>query len=74
MASEKPTSETKWLISLVSGLIFVLIASPFMFNLTQRLVGRPLGLNFIVGNVPTVVGLLVHGAVYTLIVRLMMID
>lgn len=72
--AQQPTSETKWLISLVSGLIFMLIASPFMFNLTQRLIGDQLNLTFVKGNVPTTTGLLVHGAVYTLIVRLMMID
>lgn len=72
--AQQPTSESKWLISLVSGLIFMLIASPFMFNLTQRLIGDQLNLTFVKGNVPTTTGLLVHGAVYTLIVRLMMID
>lgn len=74
MAHEKPTSESKWLISLMSGIIFIVIASPFMFDLTQRLIGKPLGLSFVKGGTPTITGLLVHGAVYTLIVRLMMVD
>ena len=74
MASEKPTSESKWLISFMSGAIFILIAAPFKFNLTQKLIATPLKMKFVEGGVPTTLGLLVHGAVYTLIVRLMMIN
>jgi len=75
MAShDQPTSESKWLISLMSGIIFILIASPFMFNLTQQLIANPLGQRFVVGGTPTVLGLAVHGLVYTLIVRLMMVN
>jgi hypothetical protein len=69
------TSESKWLISLMSGAIFILIASPFMFNLTQKLIGNPLKMKFIgTSGLPTTLGLIVHGAVYTLIVRLMMVN
>ena len=75
MASDKPTSEGKWLISLMSGIIFIVIASPMVFNVTQRLLAKPLGLNFINSSgVPTITGLLVHGVVYTIIVRLMMVN
>ena len=75
MASDKPSSEGKWLISLMSGIIFVIIASPMVFQLTQKVLGKPLGLNFLdKSGVPTMIGLLVHGVVYTLIVRLMMVN
>lgn len=75
MASDKPTSEGKWLISLMSGIIFMLIASPMVFQLTQKVLGKPLGLSFLdKSGVPTMTGLLVHGIVYTLIVRLMMVN
>jgi len=74
MAEEQITSEGKWLISLMSGVIFTVLASPFMFNLTQKLIGKPLGIKFVNGGAPTIAGLLVHGAVYTLVVRLMMVN
>jgi len=75
MASTAPTSEGKWLISLMSGLIFIVIASPYVFGLTQKVIANPLGLKFVESSgVPSTFGLVVHGLVYTLIVRLMMVN
>ena len=69
-----PTSNDKWTISFTSALIFILIASPFMFRFTQEYIGVPLRVPLInqIG-VPTIPGLAVHGIVYMLIVRTMMI-
>jgi len=58
--------------SIMAGLLFVLFASPYMFSLTQRLVGNPLKQAFVRNGVPTLLGLGVHGLVYTLVVRFLM--
>lgn len=65
---EKPyTSKDKWIIALMGGLLFLLLASPFLFSLTSSF-----GLPFAEGSCPTVIGLLVHTILFTLIVRLLM--
>jgi len=66
------TSEEKWSISVVSGLIFLLISSPFLYGLTSSLfecVGLTLASS---KGLPTNIGLLVHSVVFVLIVRAMM--
>lgn len=71
--SVKPyTSKDKWIVSIISGLLFLLIASPFLYQLTN-IVFSPLG--FIMASkegCPTILGLVVHSLVFLLIVRLMM--
>jgi len=62
----------KLVYSLMGGLLFVLLASPFAFNITQTLIANPLGYAFERNGTPTPLGLSVHGVVYVLIVRLMM--
>jgi hypothetical protein len=72
--SEAVSSTSKWLISLMSGFIFFIIASPFLFKLTQRFIAKPLGLSFADSQGPTLLGVGVHAVVFMLIVRLMMIN
>lgn len=72
--SEAVSSTSKWLISAMSGLIFFVIASPFLFKLTQRFIAKPLGLSFTDSQGPTLLGVGVHAIVFFLIVRLMMIN
>ena len=66
------TSYDKWFVSLISGLLFLLIASPFMYKLTDSLFSL-IGLNLADSNgCPTMLGLVVHSIVFVLIVRLLM--
>jgi len=66
------TSEEKWSISVVSGLIFLLISSPFLYGLTSSLF-ECFGLTLASSKgLPTNIGLLVHSVVFILIVRAMM--
>ncbi len=66
------TSNDKWFISLVSALLFLLIASPFMYKLTDRLFSL-VGLNIADSTgCPTMLGLGIHALVFLLIVRLLM--
>jgi len=70
---EKPyTNRDKWIVSLISGLLFLLIASPVMFSAVNELT-RMFGLTIAgPGGCPNMAGLIVHTLVFVVIVRLMM--
>ena len=64
--SQRPyTSSDKWVTSLIAGLLFLLLASPFAYSLTSGLFGESL-------SCPDLTMLTVHAVAYTLIIRLMM--
>jgi len=74
MACEDNLSEwQKWVISLWMALIFIIIASPFTFQLTNA-VFSPIGLPTVNSNgMPTVSGLIIHAIVFGLLTRLVML-
>lgn len=63
-----PSSTEKWNISLFSVLIFILVANPYTFRLTNRLLGPFVG-TIAINGCPTTFGLFVHSIVYLLLVR-----
>ena len=63
----------KWIISLWSSLLFMLLASPFMFKLTGKLFSN-FNLTIIDNNgCPNYIGLVLHSIVFAILVRLMML-
>ena len=62
------SSAQKWKIALFSAVIFLIIASPFMYRLTSRLFGV-LGVQTAEDGCPALSGLLLHAAVFLLITR-----
>jgi hypothetical protein len=69
---EPPTNESKWLISLYSGILFLIIASPMAFkavNYFTSMLKLPI-LDY--DDKPNVFGYLLHAIVFILIVRLSM--
>lgn len=66
------TETHKWIISLWSALLFLLIASPFMFKLTGSLFSL-VGLETQQDGCPNLVGLCIHAFVFFLLTRLMMV-
>lgn len=66
--SEKVTSQKKWQISILSGLIFMLISAPYLYKLMTDVTG----LNIANDGCPTMLGLFIHTVVFVLIVRLLM--
>ena len=69
---ETPTNSTKWLISLYSGILFLIIASPIAFkivNYITSMVNLPV-LDY--EGKPNLFGYLLHTLVFILIVRLSM--
>ena len=72
--SEKFTNDNKWAVSLLAGLMFVIIGSPYLYALTQggaSLINSNIKLIGLTGR-PTYLGLLLHGLVFALITRLLM--
>lgn len=62
------TSEDKWKVSLLSGLIFLFMSSPYLYNIVNSVfsgVASPSGC-------PTSVGLIVMAGLFVLVVRLLM--
>ena len=73
MPCDKPyTSKDKWIVAFVAALIFMLIASPFLYNVTNK-VTLMFGLRIADdGGCPLLSGLIVHGVLFLLIVRLLL--
>ena len=66
------TNEQKWRISVLSGLIFLLVSSPVLYQFTSSIGDC---LNVKLSNslgCPTMTGLLLHTAVFVVIVRILM--
>jgi hypothetical protein len=63
---------TKWKISALSGLVFLIVASPEMYNVLQS-VGDVIGLELAnADGCPNMLGHFVSSVIFMLIVRLMM--
>lgn len=68
------TNEQKWIISLISGILFYIVALPQTYEcITNPLFGS-LDMPLIERGAPTTFGVFVHAIVFFLIVRLMMED
>jgi len=67
---DKPyTSSDKWTVSIISGLLFLLIASPYAYGLSENISSR-IGLVLSdKSGCPNLAGLLVHAGVFTLLLR-----
>jgi len=75
MARDKPlTEQSKWFISSIAALIFMVVASPFMFTLTEQIINR-LGLEIetITNGCPNLNGLLIHTVVFAILIRISMV-
>jgi hypothetical protein len=67
------SNEKKWCISILSAVLFIIIASPEVFKLTNCIFNDNLSIPTIDENgKPTWTGVLIHGIVFLLITRLMM--
>jgi len=67
------TNEQKWMISLISGILFYIIALPQTYECVTNPVFESLtGISLIHKKKPTTFGVAVHAVVFILIVRYMM--
>ena len=71
-SSTSSMTQKKWLISIFSGLIFLLLSSPMLYKLTDS-VTECIGFSLASSKgCPSMIGLLVHTIVFVLIVRFLM--
>jgi hypothetical protein len=72
-SDKKPlTNKDKWVIALLSGLLFLLIASPFLFSAMNG-VTSSFGMTIASPNgCPNLGGLLLHTIVFILVIRVLM--
>lgn len=69
---QKPfTNRDKWIVSIVVGLLFLIIASPFLFNFVNSIT-EAIGFQIADDGKPNIFGLLLHSAVFVVIIRIMM--
>lgn len=61
----------KWMIILVVGLLFFIVAAPFTFNFTSQIFNK-LGWKLVVNGAPTYTGIVIHAIVFMLLLRLLM--
>ena len=66
------TSNDKWRVSLMAGVIFFIMSLPITYRLIEKLVGR-VGLQVIDGSTPTLVGLIVMAVAFAIVSRIMML-
>lgn len=65
------TDSQKWLAALFSGILFAIISSPFVYNLTNSLFSSlSPNLATVANGQPTLFGLILHSIVFGLLVRL----
>jgi hypothetical protein len=62
------TNDKKWLYTLYTTLIFILVSNPMTYKLVNSILGNVSDKN----GCPTAFGLFVHTVVFTLILRLIM--
>ena len=67
----EPSAE-KWVLALVAGILFVIIASPMLFKGTDYLLEK-LKIHVVdASGKPSIVGLLIHGLIFVLLFRVIL--
>jgi hypothetical protein len=66
------SNENKWMISIMSGVMFAIIASPELYILSDSIFDYMFSMKTMVDEVPTKFGILVHSIIFLLITRLLM--
>lgn len=72
---DKPyASSDKWTASIISGLSFLLLSSPYTYSLTRDLLDR-LGIKIdlaTLGGCPSTTGVVTHAVVYAILLRILL--
>ena len=72
MATVKMSAGTKWLVSAIAALLFLIISAPLTYKLTDK-VTNLMGFNTTDGGGASIYGLLIHTVVFFLVLRLILI-
>jgi len=62
----------KWKYTLITTVIFLLVVMPLTYQLTNKVLGKVLGKLCDANGCPTMMGLLIHTIVFTLLLRYQM--
>lgn len=74
MAEDKSLTEgEKWMISLWSGLLFLIIASPLAYGLLGSLFAGVFGINIEKDGCPYITALIIHAIIFAILIRVMML-
>lgn len=68
MATQEPKNLEKWRYSLYSAIVFILLSLPITYKLTSHVIPAITTKN----GCPSILGVVVHGVVFLLVIRLMM--
>ena len=69
----KPSTNDKWRYTLLTTIVFLIVGNPITYKLTNKLFSRFLGsVASPSGGCPSTIGILLHAAVFTVILRYMM--
>ena len=71
--SSKPQSVDKWRYTLITSVLFLIVVNPMTYKLTNNLFSKLLGsIANPSSGCPSMVGILLHAVVFTLLLRLLM--
>lgn len=65
----EPTNIDKWRWTLMTTIIFLIVVNPFVYKCVQSCLGSLLGRIASKDGCPTMLGILVHSVVFTLLLR-----
>lgn len=66
------TSFDKWVISIIIGIVFIVLVTPLMFRVTDKM-SSLVGLHTVKSSgVPTAFGIFLHFVIFVIIIRLLM--
>lgn len=71
--ASKPQSADKWRYTLITSVLFLIVVNPMTYKLTNSLFSKLLGsIANPSSGCPSMVGILLHAVVFTLLLRLLM--
>jgi hypothetical protein len=70
----KLSEKQKWMASAIGAVLFVIVSLPQIYQLVELIVSKLSGKSGLISNngCPTMVGIILHGVVFLLLVRLSM--
>lgn len=65
------TNRDKWIIALVAGIVFFIVASPYFYGIVDNIMGL-IGVHTATLGCPNIIGLVIQAIIYFLIIRILL--